>query len=143
MQIDDNDFKQLIFLLQKLVDDKSSKKNTDIEETDISEDTEDDSDDTDSKHIARSKKQKNIPQNKKTKRPKFVNNFLKMKEASMHKDDIAIDKKLSKQPPIERSRNYKPISVRCRVCGKTEEVSPGLVESMDRYKCNKCATCPG
>lgn len=84
-----------------------------------------------------------IPTNKTNKKSKFKNLFEDMTEASMHKDDIEIDRKLKKFPPTRRSRNYNPISVKCRSCGKQEEVSPALIESVDRYKCNKCSTSAG
>lgn len=74
----------------------------------------------------------------------FINKFEKMSEFNMHKDDIAIDEKLSKHPPVARSREYDPISVTCRVCGKKENVNPSLVhDSPARYKCNSCSTNAG
>ncbi len=71
---------------------------------------------------------------------KLVNNkFLEMAEANMHKDDLAIDKKLAKFPPTPRSRKFISIEVRCRSCGKTEQVNAVLVHDKDRYKCNRCS----
>lgn len=83
--------------------------------------------------------------NKKTKsQDKSVNKFNSMPEKNLHKDDSAIDKKLCIQPPVPRARRFSLIKVICRVCGKREEVSPGLlVDSPDRYKCNKCSTSAG
>lgn len=74
-----------------------------------------------------------------------INKFDKMIEKNMHKEDIAIDQKLNTQPPIARSRTYNPISVKCRVCGKQEQISPQLIPSaeLERYKCNKCSSSPG
>jgi lysyl-tRNA synthetase class I len=66
-----------------------------------------------------------------------------MAEYRMHKDDVLIDKKLNKLPPTQRARNYKPLKVKCRVCGKTENINPSLVESIERYKCNRCSTSAG
>lgn len=72
------------------------------------------------------------------------NKFLEMSEMSMHKSDTVIDKKLAKFPPTPRSRTFEPITVVCRVCGKTEHVHPKLVlDSVDRYKCNSCSTSQG
>lgn len=71
------------------------------------------------------------------------NKFLKMAEMNMHKEDSLVDKQLCKHPPVARAREYEPASVRCRICGKTEMVNPALVESIARYKCNKCATSAG
>jgi hypothetical protein len=73
------------------------------------------------------------------------NKFDKMMEKHMHKEDIAIDKQLSVHPPVPRTRVYEPISVKCRVCGKTENINPQVATSaeIDRYKCNRCSISPG
>jgi hypothetical protein len=72
------------------------------------------------------------------------NKFEKMSEFHMHKDDKLIDEKLAKHPPVARTREYEPISVKCRVCGKTEHINPALVhDSPSRYKCNNCSTNAG
>lgn len=71
------------------------------------------------------------------------NKFLDMQEKNMHKEDTAFQQKVSKHPPVPRSRPFTPISVRCRVCGNVEEVNPRLVESPDRYKCNNCSGSAG
>jgi len=77
-------------------------------------------------------------------RPKQNNKFLDMPEMRMHKDDSKIDQKLSIAPPTPRTRKFKPVSVRCRVCGKQENVSPSVIpESIERYKCNKCSGSAG
>jgi len=98
------------------------------------------------------KKEENFVQtggikNKKRKldnKEKSINKFNSMPEKNLHKDDTLIDKKLSTQPPVPRSRQFSLIKVVCRVCGKREEVSPGLIQdSVDRYKCNKCSTSAG
>lgn len=73
------------------------------------------------------------------KNKKNSNKFLNMPEMRMHKDDCIIDKKLSKVPPTPRTRKYKSVKVKCRSCGKEENVNPNIIpESIDRYKCNKC-----
>lgn len=71
------------------------------------------------------------------------NKFLDMQEQNMHKEDTAFQQKVSKHPPVPRSRPFIPISVRCRICGEIEEVNPRLVESADRYKCNSCSGSAG
>lgn len=72
------------------------------------------------------------------------NKFLDMPELNLHKEDIEIDKKLQKLPPTPRSRRFTQIKATCRVCGKTENVSPGyMTTEMDRYKCNKCSGAAG
>ena len=83
------------------------------------------------------------PKSKPKKKQTTKNLFEQMSEYRMHKDDVAIDKKLNKFPPSQRSRNYKPVNVKCRVCGKSEKISPSLVESVERYKCNGCSTSAG
>lgn len=84
----------------------------------------------------------------KTKSPKrvvdFENKFLDMPERNLHKEDIEVDKKLAKHPPTPRNRNFVPVQVFCRVCGKQEKVNPAIIpESKDRYKCNKCSSSAG
>lgn len=81
---------------------------------------------------------------KKSKKKAPKNKFLDMPERNMHKSDTAIDKLLNKQPPTPRTREFVPVDVRCRVCGKTEAVNPAMIpDSVDRYKCNKCAGSAG
>lgn len=79
------------------------------------------------------------------KRPKQAKNkFTDMPEHNMHKEDVAIDKKLAKFPPVSRARQFELVDVKCRVCGRTETVSPSLVfEGLERYKCNNCSTSAG
>jgi hypothetical protein len=78
-------------------------------------------------------------------RPKQAKNkFTDMPELNMHKEDVAIDKKLAKFPPVSRARQFELVDVKCRVCGRTETVSPSLVfEGLERYKCNNCSTSAG
>jgi hypothetical protein len=75
---------------------------------------------------------------------KRVNKFDSMAEKNMHKADSEIDKKLSVQPLVPRNRSYVPVDVTCRVCGKKDQVNPGLIsDSVERYKCNKCSSMAG
>ena len=74
---------------------------------------------------------------------KRVNRFEDMAEFTMHKEDVEFDKKVAKQPPVPRTRRYIPVKVTCRVCGKAEAVNPALIDSVDRYKCNKCSAMAG
>jgi hypothetical protein len=80
-------------------------------------------------------------------RPKkvgFINKFDSMSERRMHKEDSIIDKKLSVIPPVPRERHFELVEVKCRICGKQEEVSPALItDSAGRYKCNNCSTNSG
>lgn len=120
MGLDNEDIKQLIAILQKGLT------------NDDTDDVEDEKPKTSKKSISTSKK-----------KPKHKNLFESMPEKRMHSEDSVIDKKLWKAPPTERSRSYKAINVQCRVCGKQEKLSPALIESVERYKCNRCSTTPG
>lgn len=72
------------------------------------------------------------------------NKFLSMVEKNMFKEDIAIDRLLSKYPPTERTRSSSKINVQCRVCGKKDTIHPSMLcESVDRYKCNNCSRSAG
>lgn len=121
MGLDKDDIKQLIAILQKGLSDDSDDGD---DEQEVLETTP-------------------VKKTKQKSKKKYKNLFEQMSESRMHKDDVEIDKKLSKFPPTQRARNYKPIDARCRVCGKTEQVNPSLVESIERYKCNKCSTSSG
>ena len=83
--------------------------------------------------------------NSKTKTQETTDKFLDMPEMNMHKEDGEIDKKLQKFPPMPRTRPAaENISVQCRICGKKETISQGLLfEGSNRYKCNKCSTQSG
>ena len=126
MPLDNDDIKQLIAILQKGLTDKSD-------------------DDTIVQDEPAYKKQKRSPKtSKKVKEQKSSNKFDMMFEKNMHKEDVEIDKKLAKHPPSARSREFTPVEVTCRVCGKTEEVNPSLIyDAPNRYKCNKCSRTPG
>lgn len=81
---------------------------------------------------------------RKAKQESTGNKFLDMPERNMHKSDTKIDQKLCTQPPCPRNRMFEPVEVRCRSCGKQEKVNPVIIpESVDRYKCNKCASSAG
>ena len=120
MGLDKDDIKALIAILQKgLIEDDG-----DVEEEK-------------SRPIAK-KRKASTPKKK-----KIVNKFNSMAEFNMCKEDIEIDKKIRKPPPSARNRPFDFIKVQCRVCGKSEQVAPSLVETIERYKCNKCATGAG
>lgn len=126
MGLDKDDIKALIAILQKgLTDDDTDV----IEETEV-------------KHKTRPKVKKNTSSNKSTKK-KFNNKFDNMPEMHLHKEDIEIDRKLNRFGPTPRRGAFKPLKVVCRVCGKSEMVDPTIIESPDRYKCNKCAIAAG
>lgn len=125
MGLDKDDIKALISILQKGLQD------------------DDDGEEEVSEEPQKSTSHKPTSSKKNTKKKSTKNLFDSMAESRMHKDDVEIDKKLNKLPPTQRSRNYKPASVKCRVCGKDEKVNPSLIESVDRYKCNKCSTSAG
>lgn len=122
MGLDKDDIKALIAILQKgLVDE------------------EDDQSEIEEKPKVKSVKTKSSI----TKKKKTSNKFESMAEFGMCKEDVEFDKKIRKPPPSPRNRKFDFIKVRCRVCGKQEKVAPMLVESIERYKCNKCSTGAG
>ena len=105
-----------------------------------------DDDSNDSTPTSKPKKATKAKRTKKQKepeQPQSTNKFLAMQEMYMFKDDAAIDKKLSKNPPIPRTRHFEPITVKCRICGRAEQVNPGLVYDPSRYKCNNCSIAQG
>lgn len=118
MPLNNDDIKQLIEILQRgLTDDTSKTSNT--------------------------KKTTNRKPRKRPNKTTKVNKFENMVEFNMCKEDLVIDQKIQKPQPSARLRGYEPIEARCRICGKTEKVAPNLVESIERYKCNKCSTGAG
>lgn len=84
-----------------------------------------------------------IPQ-KTDQKNKSSNKFDVMMESRMHKEDTKIDKLLCVHEPTPRLREFTPIRVVCRVCGKQETINPMLLtDTAERYKCNKCARSAG
>ena len=125
LQEDPEKLKQLISLLSSLLPD-------DNEEETISSKT-------------KKKKSDPIKNNSRKLNTKSTreNKFLDMPEAEMHKQDCLIDQKLQKYPPTLRNRPVNFVTVKCRVCGKSEEISENIVDSSERYKCNNCSTSAG
>jgi hypothetical protein len=133
MPLDNNDIKQLIAILQKglssdqdesvpEVIEKPKRKRGKIQQADVSV----------SKQSGR------------TKRSGSANKFDLMMEKNLHKEDLEIDKLLSKYPPTIRSREFSPVDVKCRVCGREESINPALMnDAPNRYKCNRCSKEPG
>jgi hypothetical protein len=79
-----------------------------------------------------------------THKKEFINKFDQMQESRLHKEDIAIDKALSVYGPTPRTRQFDPINVQCRVCGKKESINPNMLhDAPSRYKCNECSRSPG
>lgn len=124
--------KNLIQVLQALLP---------TEQSDLSEKT--NTDTTEAPYSNRAIKTKGGGKRKKTQNS--INRFESMSEFGMHKEDVAIDQMLSKSPPVARLREEaQPIKATCRICGKTEIVSPALIfDSINRYKCNNCSTQAG
>jgi hypothetical protein len=137
MEIDQNDFKQLLSLLQKLVE------NSDVVQPKTQEAVVEQQPKINKKtNKTKTTKQKSVTKNNKN-TTEFHNKFLQMPESKLHTEDIEIDRKLNRFPPTHRGRKYHPVDVKCRVCGKAERINPALIESVDRYKCNKCCSIPG
>lgn len=156
MELDGGDVKQLLSILQQLVEkvtvantgmqqeaestetakpSKRKKKIAKKQESAVLDEAEEDEDDQEFSSKIKSKK---ISVKQRAK-----NKFDTMPEARMHKEDTAIDKKLIVSPPTQRNRSYQPVKARCRVCGRVESVNPSLVDSADRYKCNRCSASAG
>jgi len=119
--------KQLISLLEALLPNKNESDETPgpsgseaVEDTSVT-------------YATKNKPKEKVHQNK----------FLSMPEINMHKEDRELDQKLAKHAPVARARDYEPVTVICRLCGKKERISPALVESSSRYKCNKCSSSAG
>jgi len=91
------------------------------------------------------RKKSSTARNRKTTSTKTtsINKFDSMPERNMFRDDVAIDKKLSVQPPSPRTRSYTTINVTCRSCGKSYSLNPALVHDATRYKCNTCSQAGG
>jgi hypothetical protein len=121
MALDKDDIKALIAILQKGLTDEDDQGNVEI---------------------VKPKTRKTQPKTA-TKKKKTTNKFEHMAEFGMCKEDVEFDKKIRKPPPSVRNRTFDFVKARCRVCGKTEKVAPSLIESIDRYKCNKCSTGAG
>jgi hypothetical protein len=131
MSLSNEDIKQLIAILHKGLSSEEIKE-TDTPDTQPS--------DTGIHSSAKGKKQKAKVAKNNT---ETYNKFDVMQEKNMHKDDLQIDKVLSKYAPTSRSREFNSINVVCRVCGKKEDINPGLIYDAGRYKCNKCSTISG
>lgn len=124
MALNNDDIKQLIAILQKGLDNTEQETMAEIKPK---------------KRKAQHKISKNQNNTKKA-----INKFTDMPEANMHKEDTEIDRLLSRQSPVARIREFTPINVVCRVCGKRESINPALVtEGAARYKCNRCSTSEG
>lgn len=96
----------------------------------------------------RSTQTKKTTTNKTTKFKKdtsqHTNKFVDMPESQMFREDPGVAKKLYQQPPMKRRSRKNKINVTCRICGKREEISSGLLYGdVDRYKCNKCCSNAG
>lgn len=92
----------------------------------------------DQNSVIKTKKSRNLNQGNR------INRFDEMMESKLHKADVLIDKKLQQFDPTPRTRAFQPLKVKCRVCGKTEEINPVLLsDTADRYKCNKCSRSAG
>lgn len=125
MGLNNDDIKQLIAILQR------GLSNETAEETPVV------------KSKASKKTKKANKESGTRSKPQRVNRFDTMKEKELHKEDVLIDQKLIKSPPTPRRDKFEPLKIRCRVCGQTEDVDPSMIESPDRFKCNKCAISAG
>lgn len=130
MSIDNQDIKQLITILQKMLVDNQDEKMLSSSKAST-------------KKTTKSNDSSVIKTHNKKISTEHYNKFIDMPEKDMHKEDTEIDKKLNKNGPTPRTRSFNFVDVTCRVCGKKESISPALVDSISRYKCNTCATSSG
>lgn len=129
MNLDPQQIQQMIQLLQSMLPQQTHSPNNETNANDH-------------EHNIKTKR-KSRDASKKNSKPS-LNKFDSMPERRMHKEDVAIDKKLSIQPPVPRARKFELVQAICRVCGKKEEVNPVLItDSLDRYKCNRCSGSAG
>jgi hypothetical protein len=125
MGLNNEDIKQLISILQKALVEDNTGNDEEVEQP------------------VPVVKKRTRPKTNKTPKKRSVNKFESMPEFTMCKEDLEFDRKVKKPPPSARLRDFEPIKVQCRVCGKKEKVAPDLIDAIDRYKCNKCATGAG
>ena len=65
-----------------------------------------------------------------------------LEEAS--KSDKEMGAHEPRERPVKVKKGDNKVEMRCRVCGKAERVSPGLVPpEKDRFKCNSCCCSAG
>ena len=94
---------------------------------------------------AREEQQKSSPQQEKAPGDEdFLEGLrLTVEEKKQLEEASKSDKEMGAHEPRERpvkvNKGDNRIEMRCRVCGKAERVSPGLVPpEKDRFKCNSC-----
>ena len=99
---------------------------------------------------AREEQQKSSPQQEKAPGDEdFLEGLrLTVEEKKQLEEASKSDKEMGAHEPRERPVKVKKgdnkVEMRCRVCGKTEKVSPGLVPpEKDRFKCNACCCSAG
>ena len=64
-----------------------------------------------------------------------------LREAAKFDKERGVDKAPERPPKVKRSCF---VEMKCRICGKTQNISPGLVPpEPSRYKCNTCACSAG
>jgi hypothetical protein len=137
MSLNNDDIKQLIAILQRgLTNEDNDDQNSSQKPKKKSKTT------VDSQPKGSIIAENTVVKDKKVKKP-IVNKFCEMPEFNLHKEDTDFDKKVRRFPPTPRNRSFNYVKVKCRLCGKEEEISPSLVESVERYKCNKCCTVSG
>ena len=133
MPLDNNDIQQIITILQRgLTPDRPIPKKRGRPST--------------KKTVKKTaKKSPKVSSSSKSPKPpkKSTNLFDSMGDRNMFRGDVAIDKKLNKNPPSPRTRELNIIEVKCRSCGEKEKVSSDFVLDKTRYKCNKCSMSAG
>ena len=63
------------------------------------------------------------------------------KDKDLHKEDVAIDKILSKTvPKRDKNRPSNVLKLICTMCQRKQKVPAGIVLSPKRFRCNDCIT---
>jgi hypothetical protein len=66
-----------------------------------------------------------------------------LEEASRSDKEMGAHEPLQNPRPPKKKADHR-VEMRCRICGKTEKVSPGIVPpERDRFKCNACCCSAG
>jgi hypothetical protein len=66
-----------------------------------------------------------------------------LEEASRSDKEMGAHEPLQSPRPQKKKADHR-VEMRCRICGKTEKVSPGIVPpERDRFKCNACCCSAG
>lgn len=106
------------------------------------------------REAAKAREQEGEVQNQAPKDSPSTDDFLKgLRLTAAEREELEeaskSDKEMGAHEPLQNPRPSKNkvdhhVEIRCRICGKTERVSPGIVPpERDRFKCNTCCCSAG